>query len=275
MGNDCLVTKLKGKVDNESLLKLGSIKVSVHVDTDFPDARPYIFINGDGVSSVPTVRIIGDYTFADTGTKVHELAYGSGMMYNADDIVFPNGTYELEISHKYKITNLRLSANNGGMIIANHRNDAIVFNVEDLAYSPELRGFMYVYQDVYGDMHTLAEKGFVSKVNGIRLTGCSKIKGTLKDLCIISRDVFNGGRTDSNNVSIELKEGGNIGKTGITGSIHEAIDYVKDIAVANAVLRLDIGGNTTLDRSGIELPPTTDSYTFTFDGNGSYTVVGN
>ena len=270
---NCLVTKLKGVVDNENLPTLNSLRVSVHIDSDFPEARPYIFINSN-VSIVPTVRIIGDYTFADTGTKVHELALSSGT-YNTNDIVFPYGTYELEISHKYETVNLRLGSNNGGMLIANHRNDAMIFNVEDLAYSSELLGFIYTYQDIYGDIHKIAERGFVSKVNMIRLSGCSKINGTLKDLCVISRGVFNGSRTDSNSVVIELKEGGNIGKSSITGSILEAIDYVKDIAIADAVLRLEIGGNTTLDRSGIELPSAASGvYTFTFDGNGSYTVVG-
>ena len=116
MGN-CLVTKLKGVVDNENLPTLNSLRVSVHIDSDFPEARPYIFINSN-VSIVPTVRIIGDYTFADTGTKVQNTTGNFDLFFiPLNQPVNANGIYQWNAPLVIEFDIVESTATNGEALV--------------------------------------------------------------------------------------------------------------------------------------------------------------
>lgn len=95
MANDCLVTKLKGVVNNDSLLKIGEVDVTF----DAGSAKS-IYLFGSGDSENFTVRVIGDgyiqASASDTTSHGTEIT-GHGTIW------FSSAVTKIRISSKYDL----------------------------------------------------------------------------------------------------------------------------------------------------------------------------
>lgn len=121
MGN-CLVTKLKGTVNNDSLLKLGEMQITF----DNPTNDSFIIINGTD----------GNVTIKDQLVQMEQNGYKDEVAYSGTRIDFPtyNGKYVACLSNKYNITALK--KNMTGQV--NLAPSGISFNLDDLKYSNNL-----------------------------------------------------------------------------------------------------------------------------------------
>lgn len=102
--NTCLVTKLKGTVNNNSLEKLGYVRIKARqlASTSNLVSRLYITTN----NTPTTVKIIGNGYFTEAydapeSARKTEATYQSTI---PTTIFLSNGDYEIEISNKYNIS---------------------------------------------------------------------------------------------------------------------------------------------------------------------------
>ena len=260
MANNCLVTKLKGVVDNNSLLKLGEMRVSVHIDDDFPHARPYLYTR-----TPIEVRILGGGVFTDTGLPVKTTS-GSNAPYTIDPDTFPKGSYDIAFNKYGTINNLRMSTDpaNGGMYLANHRGDALVFNIEDYQYS-EILGLNLPYQQIYGDLHKLVEAG-IDNVNVLRLSDNYTIQGSVTDMFMLMKGCMDGkysGRT-AGEAEIKLR-------SSLTGTLKEAMDALAVTAANGSFINMQ-GFEYLGYREVFPDFPNGNPARVTFNGSGGYTV---
>lgn len=98
--NKCLVTKLTGIVDNDSLMKVGEFSISVNsVKSPTQKSQSFIIRNSNNC----VLRIVGDGYFTDETLAANK---GKSLAVNADvvtTVYFSNGDYDIYISDKYSI----------------------------------------------------------------------------------------------------------------------------------------------------------------------------
>ena len=118
MANECLVTNLKGVVDNDNLPKFGEVKLEVRHTRN--DTMILVIGAGEYFSSLE-VRAVGG-----TVTKIDDTHYELG-----------NGNFTIFVNHKYDITGFRVfGANNTSY--AQDIYNTIIIDSEELKYSPNL-----------------------------------------------------------------------------------------------------------------------------------------
>lgn len=104
--NKCLVTKLNGVVNNNTLLKLGEFRIKV---IDAPSSKRTIWLKANKEINL---SIIGDGYFLDnagTNNIGKTLTLGPE---NMDEVHFSNGTYEISVTSKYDITEIETKGSN-------------------------------------------------------------------------------------------------------------------------------------------------------------------
>lgn len=104
--NKCLVTKLNGVVNNNTILKLGEFRIKV---IDAPSSKRTIWLKANKEINL---SIIGDGYFldnTDTNNIGKTLTLGPE---NMDEVHFSNGTYEISVTSKYDITEFETKASN-------------------------------------------------------------------------------------------------------------------------------------------------------------------
>lgn len=98
--NKCLVTKLKGIVNNDSLMKMNELAVHVNrVETPEFGSQFLRITNTDTCS----LRIVGDGNFTDQNlveNKGNVLQVGNTL----STVFFSNGDYDIYLNNKYSIT---------------------------------------------------------------------------------------------------------------------------------------------------------------------------
>lgn len=153
MGN-CLVTKLKEVVNNDSLLKLGVVKLKVNAFDGTP-ASGYqyeltIKTNGEPVTiSVPNGAYftVGSSTLNDPSTRKTTYTWANtsltGFYFKYDS------TYDIEITNKYAIVELYTHP-----LYAQHK--IISPYIDTLAYCTNLKRLDFEYTDISGDISALS-----------------------------------------------------------------------------------------------------------------------
>lgn len=104
--SDCLVTKLKGVVDNDNLEKLGVLKINRVYNANETQNSAYLGVVRSEIPAGKTVvlKIIGDGYFADTygGASIgKEVEVSSEQSTAVRNLYTSNGNYEIEIHNKY------------------------------------------------------------------------------------------------------------------------------------------------------------------------------
>lgn len=160
----CLITKLKGSVDNNSLLKLGEMRIKVSEDTSNTPSRHKIVLTfyEDAVLS-----IIGNGYFTNDSLSANNGKSISVKAYVQTELYVSNGNFEISIPNKYALTYFRIYASN------------ISVDIEDLKYSTELTSIILSETPSYGDISALSN---LTKLTYIGAFMCTKIYGDISAL---------------------------------------------------------------------------------------------
>ena len=164
MGN-CLVTKLKGTVQNSNLLRVGEMRLCVNrIDNPSSETQR---INLNFTEDVK-LEIIGDGYFTNN-TLVSNLGKSLIAKANVETLVyFSNGDFEIAILNKYALTKIDTSTN----------KKTAIKDIADLKYSS---GLKYLATNrvenvgYFSDIKSLTNLGYLNVSN-------ANINGNLSDL---------------------------------------------------------------------------------------------
>lgn len=164
MGN-CLVTKLKGTVQNSNLLRVGEMRICVHrIDNPSSETQR---INLNFTEDVK-LEIIGDGYFTNN-TLVSNLGKSLIAKANVETLVyFSNGDFEIAILNKYALTKINTRTN----------KKIAIKDIADLKYSSSLSHLATNSVENVGyfsDIKSLTNLSYLSVSN-------ANISGNLSDL---------------------------------------------------------------------------------------------
>lgn len=158
----CLITKLKGIVDNNSLKKLNEFRIRVTKITS-PDSNTQGF--SVQFSKETTLSIIGDGYFTDENLSANK---GKSLIVPAQDgnnittIYLSNGTYEVSIPDKFALT--RLSSSPKGVFSSEKKHFSL--DIDELKYVNSMLSLSLYNIKATGDISSLSNK---VKMNELRL----------------------------------------------------------------------------------------------------------
>lgn len=131
---DCLVTKLKGVVNDDTLLRLGEFRIKVS-QVSSPSSKTQGFTFGFDEDS--TLEIIGDGYFTDRALSAN---LGKTLTISKDvptDVYVKNGNFELAVLNKYALTQIAFYAQQDGYANASQLSNRSI-NLNDISYSTHL-----------------------------------------------------------------------------------------------------------------------------------------
>lgn len=151
----CLVTKLKGVVDDDSFKRYGEVRVS-YTEVDTPTAA------SQGISlqfsKTVTLEIVGDGYFTD---KYLQQNLGKTLAVAADtdtDIYSSNGNYQISISDKYAITRFRTFPVEYQSEATAEIQSNKTFSINDLRYAEGLQVVMSNSKNTTGAIVNITNK---------------------------------------------------------------------------------------------------------------------
>ena len=99
----CLITKLNGSVQNDSLLRIGEFGIRVStVESPTADSQKFSVLNTKDAQ----LRIIGDGYFTNE-TLTENKGKVMNIAANTETLVYySNGDYEIVVSEKYSLTSI-------------------------------------------------------------------------------------------------------------------------------------------------------------------------
>ncbi len=140
--NKCLVTKLKGTVNDISLLRLGEMRISVSGNTNGKTASGLYFITNNPVK----LEIIGNGYFTDINNS-NNLGKSMTINSNTESTVYlSNGTYDVAILDKYSL-----------LSFSDVSGKYLSFNLEDFKWSKKMKSIAVFQSDLIGDIANLGE----------------------------------------------------------------------------------------------------------------------
>lgn len=145
---DCLVTKLKGTVDDTSLLKMGEMRLKKSMVSSWNDKVQSFVIK---FNEPVTLSIIGDGYFTDkegTTNKGKNLSISTG---NSVSVYVSNGDFEISIPNKYAISRFNFNSGEGDDTLDAEMNKSKSFDVASLNYSNDLAYLSLANTGAYGD----------------------------------------------------------------------------------------------------------------------------
>lgn len=146
----CLITKLNGSVQNDSLLHIGEFCIEVRkVESPTADSQKISVRNVKDTQ----LRIIGDgyftnETLSENKGKVMDIAANTETL-----VYYSNGNYEIVVSEKYSLSSF-------GVFLSTSWKDfkgKLSFDIESLKYSPNIQNLMLSNAQVTGDIAVLGE----------------------------------------------------------------------------------------------------------------------
>ena len=164
MGN-CLVTKLKGTVQNSDLLRVGELRICVHKIYNPNGETQRINLN---FTEDVKLEIIGDGYFTNA-TLVSNLGKSLTAKANTESLVYvSNGDFEIAILNKYALTKINTRTN----------KKTAIKDIADLKYSSSLNHLAINSVENVGyfsDIKPLTSLYYIALSN-------ANIKGSLSDL---------------------------------------------------------------------------------------------
>ena len=220
----CLVTKLKSVVDNDELLRMGELRISVsRVGSPSENTQGF----GFAFSKDTQLEIIGEGYFTDStltqnkGKVITVPAYTK--ITDITDVYVSNGDFEVAILDKYALTSLIF-------FTTGHTNSSIVTNrtidIDSLKYSRNLFIVNLKNANAFGDIAVFKNKTFLNyvRINSDKVYGDIACLSNLTDLsqvnlssCKISGDIK--ALNSSKNIQVV-----NFYKTGVYGDINMFTD---------------------------------------------------
>lgn len=177
MTNNCLVTKLKGVVNNPNLPKLGILPISVYAEGSPSQASRSIRIEVKDTSAGSTLKAVGGY-FASSYSGTYNLTEVSTDNTHVAVVFSENKDFEVEVSNKYDIKTIVYGLGTGFKLsdIGFYAN-----NIESIQNSAE--GNAHVTGDI-------ADLGICTKLTLFRNPYATGLYGRLEDL--IEKQIANG-----------------------------------------------------------------------------------
>ena len=139
----CLVTKLNGAVNDDSLLSIGELRIKIEKVTTPTSTTQLIKI---GVTTDTILKIVGNGYFTDSTlnqNKGKSITIGRNDE-SPNDVYVSNGDFELAIMNKYNLT----------MIICGSFQNKELF-LDDLKFSTSVKSIEFSPGNVYGDLDTV------------------------------------------------------------------------------------------------------------------------
>lgn len=148
---ECLVTKLRGAVNDNSLLRMGEMRIGVkRVSSPSSKTQGFTF----GFNKDVRLEIVGDGYFTDKALTANT---GKSMTVTKDqvtDVYVSNGDFELAVTDKYALTNLSFySRADGSATQAQMSNRTI--NLTDLSYSTAMKELLLSNTQLTGTLSDL------------------------------------------------------------------------------------------------------------------------
>lgn len=240
----CLVTKLKGVIDNAELLKIGEMRIKVGKAPSHPNDAQGIKV---GFNTPTVLEIVGDGYFTN---KEMSLNNGKKITVNPQfegQLVYVSQACTVSISNKYAL-NLLYSWEKG----TDPYNEDVVFDIADIAFSNMLESLSVCFTNVYGDIAA------VKKMKNLKIVDFrnSLVYGdiaNLKDLVGLTSAAFEGERITGDISSLNncLKLSSlHISKSSITGDI-ASLKGIKNLVSLGVINSSAFGDITALNLSKI------------------------
>ena len=153
----CLVTKLKGIVNNDSLLKIKEMPISA-VTVNVPDGQQNPYILKFIVAWDTSLRIAGEGYFTDstfTENKGKEVALLGSESSGQNVTVSKNGDFKVIVADKYAIRSLET--------FGSDYTSKFSFNIEDFKYCKDINIINLDKATVVGDLSALANLTSLTK----------------------------------------------------------------------------------------------------------------
>lgn len=176
----CLVTKLKGSVDNNELLRIGEMRIKVEsVESPTKDTQGF----GVFFTEPTTVEIVGDGYFTDNNLTENK---GKSMVVSSLQGVIVSQATTVAIRNKYKLLQLHVFIPSGSPYGKNK-----VLNIDDLKYSTSLNSLNLSNMQASGDIASLKSLTSLSNLV-LRFTQVSGDISNLQNLtALTSLDISN------------------------------------------------------------------------------------
>lgn len=173
----CLITKLNGSVQNDSLLRIGEFCIKVSkVESPTADSQKFSVRNNKDTH----LRIIGNgyftnETLSENKGKVMDIAANTETL-----VYYSNGDYEIVVSEKYSLGSF-------GAFLSTSWKDfkgKLSFDIESLKYSPNITNLMLSNTQVTGDIAVLGKlTGLqILILSNTQITGDISVLGKLTGL---------------------------------------------------------------------------------------------
>ena len=225
--NKCLVTKLNGIVNNESLLKMDELRIKIDKVQSPSISNRSLAI---GVNSPTNIRIIGSGYFTDEGFSANK---GKSLLLNPESINYiyvSNDDVTISIENKYNLIRFNCKAVlNPWDVGTDHAN--IHINIEDFKYSTALTGLGLSYTSTSGDIAAVKNLTALT-VLGLESTSVSGDIAAVKNLTAL-----NNLRLSSTSVSGDIAAVKNL--TALTGLSLESTSVSGDIAAVKNLTALN------------------------------------
>ena len=210
----CLITKLNGSAQNESLLRIGefSIKVS-NVESPTADSQRFVVKN----SKDAQLRIIGDGYFTNE-TLSENKGKALNITANTETTVyFSNGDYEIVVSEKYSLTQVSTYIRTSWK----EYKGKLSFDIDSLKYSPNISFLAINKTGVTGDIAVLDKLTSRTHIiiDSSKVTGNIAVFGKLTSITYLS---FNNTKLTGDIAVLDKLTGLktlNISNTQVTGDI--------------------------------------------------------
>ena len=169
----CLITKLNGSVQNDSLLRIGEFCIKVSkVESPTTDSQKFSVRNNKDTH----LRIIGNgyftnETLSENKGKVMDIAANTETL-----VYYSNGDYEIVVSEKYSLGSF-------GTFLSTSWKDfksKLSFDIESLKYSPNITNLMLSNTQVTGDIAVLG------KLTGLQILFLSNTQVT-GDIAVLGK----------------------------------------------------------------------------------------
>ena len=176
----CLITKLNGSVQNDSLLRIGEFCIKVSkVESPTADSQRFVVNN----SKDAQLRIIGDGYFTNE-TLSENKGKALNITANTETTVYySNGDYEIVVSEKYSLSII-------GVFKPTDWKDfkgKLSFDIESLKYSSKITRLLLNNTQLTGDIAVLGKLTGINalQLNNTQLTGDIAVLGKLTGLTVL------------------------------------------------------------------------------------------
>ena len=173
----CLITKLNGSVQNDSLLRIGEFCIEVSkVESPTADSQKFSVLNTKDCQ----LRIIGDgyftnETLSENKGKVMDIAANTETL-----VYYSNGDYEIVVSEKYSLSSIGIFLSTAWKAF----NGKLSFDIESLKYSPNIIRLLLSNTQVTGDIAVFGKLTGLQTVflSNTQVTGDIAVLGKLTGL---------------------------------------------------------------------------------------------